>query len=301
MTQLLPIFFNILSPVFALVLLGYLTGPRLQIDARSVSRIAYYILAPAFVFNVFSNANIDPNLAIRMAVYAVVVALATALLGYLVARLARSSPQMTAAFVLLSVFGNVGNFGFPIIQFKFGADALVDASVYFVTLSFTGFVVGVAAATWNKSGRVGAILAVFKTPAIIASIVALAINALGLSFPLPVNRSIELLAGALIPTMLLTLGIQLADIDGIRFDRNTLIASSVRLVAGPALALLLAAPFALTGTARGAGVLQAAMPAAVLASLIALEHDLLPDFVTTTVLVSTLLSAFTLTVVLAIV
>jgi predicted permease len=43
------------------------------------------------------------------------------------------------------------------------------------------------------------------------------------------------------------------------------------------------------------------MPAAVLTSLIAMEHDLLPDFITTTVLFSTLASAFTLTVVLAII
>ena len=43
------------------------------------------------------------------------------------------------------------------------------------------------------------------------------------------------------------------------------------------------------------------MPAAVLTSLIALEHDLLPDFVTTTVLFSTILSSITLTLVLALV
>lgn len=43
------------------------------------------------------------------------------------------------------------------------------------------------------------------------------------------------------------------------------------------------------------------MPTAVLTSLIALEHDLIPDFVTTVVLFSTVASAVTLTIVLAIV
>jgi predicted permease len=80
-----------------------------------------------------------------------------------------------------------------------------------------------------------------------------------------------------------------------------LVASTARLVFGPALALALAAPFALTGVARGTGVLQAAMPAAVLTTLIAMEHDLIPEFVTTVVLFSTLASAVTLTIVLAIV
>ncbi|MEZ4656719.1 MAG: hypothetical protein R2911_04035 [Caldilineaceae bacterium] len=46
MTQLFTIFLNILAPVFTLVLIGYIIGPRLQIEARSISRIAYFLLAP---------------------------------------------------------------------------------------------------------------------------------------------------------------------------------------------------------------------------------------------------------------
>jgi hypothetical protein len=46
---------------------------------------------------------------------------------------------------------------------------------------------------------------------------------------------------------------------------------------------------------------QAAMPTAVLASIIALENDLVPDFVITSVLFSTLLSLLTLTVILSLV
>ena len=50
MSQLIPIFLNILLPVFSLVVVGYLAGPRLQIEARLLSRLAYYILVPAFIF-----------------------------------------------------------------------------------------------------------------------------------------------------------------------------------------------------------------------------------------------------------
>jgi predicted permease len=59
--------------------------------------------------------------------------------------------------------------------------------------------------------------------------------------------------------------------------------------------------FGLTGIERGAGILQMSMPVAVLASLIALEHNLMPDFVTRTVLFSTVASSVTLTVVLALI
>ena len=46
-------------------------------------------------------------------------------------------------------------------------------------------------------------------------------------------------------------------------------------------------------------ILQFAMPPAVFTALIALEHDLAPDLVTTTVLAGTLASVLTLPVVIA--
>jgi predicted permease len=107
------------------------------------------------------------------------------------------------------------------------------------------------------------------------------------------------MAGALIPLMLLTLGIQLAGMGRPRIDRHVAAASLVRLLVTPVLAVALAGVFAITGVERSVGIIQAAMPAAVLTSLIALEHDLIPDFVTTVVLFSTVASAVTLTIVLA--
>ena len=146
-----------------------------------------------------------------------------------------------------------------------------------------------------------AVLSAFKTPGIVAVFPAFLVNGLNLEMPLFAGRAIGLLAGALIPVMLVTLGVQLAHMGRPAFSRDVIIGGSLRLVVGPILALGLASFFGLTGIERGAGVFQASMPVAVLASLIALEHDLLPDFVTTTVLFSTLASAFTLTAVLAIV
>jgi predicted permease len=70
------------------------------------------------------------------------------------------------------------------------------------------------------------------------------------------------------------------------------------LLGGPILAAVLAALYGLSGLARSTGILQASMPAAVLTVIIALEYDLVPGLVTTTVLFSTLVSLVTLTIVL---
>ncbi len=301
MLPIFSIFLNILLPVFALVLTGYVAGPRLGIEARSLSRLAYFILVPAFIFDVFSDSQIQVEMIARMTAYSLAVACGTVLLTLLVARAMGRSGLLLAAYALVAAFGNVGNFGIPVIQFRFGEEAMVSASFYFLVLSTFGFAVGVMAATWHKGGRLGALWSALKTPGIIAVAPAVLVNWLDLPVPLFAGRAIGLLATALIPIMLLTLGVQLSGIRRPRVDRDVILASTLRLVIGPVLALALAAPFGLTGVERGAGVLQASMPAAVLAALVAIEHDLLPDFVTTAVLVSTVASALTLTVVLSLV
>lgn len=299
--QLAEIFFNVITPVFALVLIGYLVQKPLGLDARTLSRLAYFVLIPSFVFNVMSTAEINAEVAARMIGFAVVAHVAIALLAFGVARLLRRPAKMVGAYVVIAVFGNVGNFGLPLIEFRLGSEALVAATVYFLAIIVVAFVISVAAASWHRGGSLTAVLSVLKTPALLALPPALLFNVTALEPPLFLTRITGLLGAAMVPIMLVTLGAQLARTEQIRIDRDLLLASGVRLIGGPILALLLVAPFALTGVERGAGIFQTSMPTAVLASIIALENDLLPDFVTTAVLFSTLASVVTLTILLAVV
>jgi hypothetical protein len=121
-----------------------------------------------------------------------------------------------------------------------------------------------------------------------------------ITLPELVSRPIDLLAGGLIPTMLVALGVQLASAGIPRPNFDMLVASAIRLIASPAIAIVLAAPFAfnLRGLERDAGILQASMPVAVLVAMIAAEYDMDPGFVTAIVLFSTLASVVTLTLVI---
>ena len=61
---LFSVFLNVVTPVFILVVIGYFIGPRLNVEARSLSRTAYYVLVPAFIFNIISEAKIEAELAL---------------------------------------------------------------------------------------------------------------------------------------------------------------------------------------------------------------------------------------------
>ena len=292
------VFLNVVTPVFILVVIGYFVGPGLKIEARSLSRTAYFVFIPAFVFNIISEAKIDSELALQMLSFILVAQIAVALLGFLVGKALRQSREITAAFVLIATFGNVGNFGLPLIVFRLGESARTYATVYFVATVFISFVICVGVASWARSGGVTAVFSVFKTPALIALIPALVFNITDVEVPIFLSRLSGLLGQAMIPVMLITLGVQMGEIPRIKINFNVFAASTVRLIGGPVLALLIVPYFGLEGLERSTGILQAAMPAAVLASIIALEYKLLPEFVTTTVLFSTLYSIITLTVIL---
>jgi len=292
------VFLNVVTPVFILVVIGYFVGPGLKIEARSLSRTAYFVFIPAFVFNIISEAKINSELALQMLSFILVAQIAVALLGFLVGKALRQSREITAAFVLIATFGNVGNFGLPLIVFRLGESARTYATVYFVATVFISFVICVGVASWARSGGVTAVFSVFKTPALIALIPALVFNITDLEVPIFLSRLSGLLGQAMIPVMLITLGVQMGEIPKIKINFNVFAASTVRLIGGPVLALLIVPYFGLEGLERSTGILQAAMPAAVLASIIALEYKLLPEFVTTTVLFSTLYSILTLTVIL---
>lgn len=301
MSGLGEILLNTLTPVFAVVALGFGFGRRLSIDARPLARTAYYLLAPAFIFEVLAASQLSGETVARMVVVLLATTAAMVALGVAAGRLLRRPWPVTAAIVLVAVYGNVGNFGLPIVAFEFGEDALDLAGVAFLTVNVAAFLIGVTAATWHRSSPLRAVGTALATPALLVVPFAVAANVTDTELPLFAARVVGLLADAMIPVMLLTLGVQLAGMRRFRFGADVAVGTGLRLVAAPLLAAAAAAVVGLEGDPAGVTIVQSAMPAAVFTALIALEHDLEPDLVTATVLVSTLASAVTLTVVLALV
>jgi predicted permease len=292
------IFIDVVAPVFAVVLIGYLGGPCLGLQVRTLSRVSYYVFMPAFVFHIISEAQIQAVVVGQMTIYITTVYIACALLAFVVAKGLRRSPEVIGMYVLIAAFSNSGNFGLSLARFRFGEIAMSPATIYFIVLTLVGFTIGVAAVSWARGGAMGAITSVFKTPSLLAFFPAALLSMTNVEIPLFFSRVTGLLADAMIPVMLITLGVQLADVGKPQLSLDVVAASTVRLLGGPALAAILAIPFGMTGLARSTGILQASMPAAVLTVIIALEYDLVPGLVTTTVLFSTIVSLVTLTIVL---
>ncbi len=299
--ELLEAFTSSILPVALLVAVGWLARKRWELDPRTLARVAYYVLVPAFVFVVVRSADTTTAEVLGLIGLTLGALAVAAVAGLVAARLLGVSGRMTSAIVLVSIYGNVGNFGLPVIIFRFGESALDEAAVSFLVINFVSFVVGVSAATWHQGPPLAAVWKGLTSPAVLGLAPALLFAWQDWALPRPLEGSLELLADGLIPVMLLALGGQLAEMRRVEHLREAIVASGIRLVVAPAAAALFALWLGVSGLAREVGIIQAAMPAAVFTAIIAMEHDLEPGFVTSAVVVSTLASLVTLTLVLGLV
>lgn len=301
MNLLLSVFLDNVLPVFIVTGVGYLLARVLHADVRSLSRITFNALSPCLVFNVLVTSHISGDAFARMTLLAVIVVVGIGVIARLVTLPLRLDRSMTIAFLLVVMFSNSGNYGLPVVLFAFGPHALAQASVYFVANAVLTYTLGVFLASAGHRSVAQALRGILRVPAVYGVVAAGVVLAAGVHLPLAVQRPIELLSNAALTTMILVLGMQLAR--GAWPERPALVglAVTLSLVVTPILAFGASALLHLAGPARQAAILQSGMPSAVLTTIIALEFDVAPAFVTACVLFSTLLSTLTVTVLIVLV
>ena len=299
MSELLELFANNIFPTLLVASFGFVLQKLLKFDPRPLSQITFYILSPALVFTLLVSGGIEGSQVLSMMAFATVVVLLTAAITYALGRAFGLSSKLVAAFILTTTFMNAGNYGLSLNQFAFGEAGLTFASIYFVAGLMMTNSLGVYIASVGSGSALRALKGLAKVPAMYAIVLALVVRALDFTIPVPVSRPIDLLSLAAIPSMLLLLGMQIARA-GMPPNRKLLSVSvAIKLLAVPILAFLISPLFGLDGLARDVGVMQSAMPTAVMTTIIAIEFDSEAAFVTGAVLITTLLSPLTLTPLLA--
>ncbi len=292
---------DVLGPVALIVALGALLGQRFSIDAGSLSRLAYWILGPAFMFEILHDADLAADVVAGL-LFAAIAGMTVALLFTVtILRMARTPYAATAAAAMTSAYGNVGNAGLAISVFALGEDALPTAGIFMLAINTTGMMLGVGLAHGRSGSPLAALGQALRAPMTMASLVALVFNVANLQPPTMMARSVTLIAGALIPTMLFTLGIQLRRSSGLSLSLPTLVSMVAKLAIAPLVAASASALIGLEGDLATVAIIQSAMPPAVFCMVVALEHDFEAEAVTSSVVLTTLASILSLPIVLLLV
>jgi predicted permease len=291
-------FANNILPIILLSGAGFTLGKLLHIDPRSLGRVVFYVFSPVLLFDLLVRNQLKLADAAIIVAYAFFFILSIGLLTFVWGYFLKLERSALVAILITTMFANTGNYGLPLVSFAFGEEALSYAGIYFAVTTLLFYTLGVFLASLGHMTFQEAVRGLFKIPTLYAVILAVVINALNFELPISVARAVDLAAGGTIPLMLVLLGVQLTKVEFSGSQRALHLSVALRLVAAPLIALMFAALFGLHGFARQASVTQASMPSMVSATVLAAEYNLDSKLVTAVVFISTLLSPFTLTLLL---
>lgn len=299
MSTLAEIIYNIISPILLVVAVAFVADRYLDIDPRSLSRLLVYVFTPFLIFKGVAFSDLSGSEAGQLVAVAILMSVGIALVAWMVAHWTQLDRRTAAAFTLSATLINAGNYGLPLNRFAFGAPGEERAIVFFIATVIVSYTLGVFLASFgNLSARL-ALRNVFGVPLVYAALLGLAVNLLNVDLPLPMTRAVGLMADAAIPAMLAVLGVQLSRASVRGRMQPIVLASALRLLVGPLIAVGLVALLGLEGLARQVAIVQSAMPTAVVTGVLAVEFGADAELVTATILVSTVASVITLSVLLS--
>jgi predicted permease len=299
LTLLLQVLSNNILPAFIVMGVGFLLDRTLKPHLMTISRLALYGLSPCLVFTALVESQLEGGDMLAVVAYATVVILGMVAIASLTARLLRLNQATSSAFVLGSTLVNAGNFGLSVILYAYGETGLQFAVVFFVASAVISNTVGAFIASRSQGNWRQSLRSVLRLPLLYAAILAVALRLANLVPPRLIMRPLDTIAQAAVPTMLLLLGMQLSRTRLQHEKKLVLLASAQKLVVMAGLALAVGSLFGLPDVARRVCIVEASTPTAVTASVLATEFDSRPDLIASTIFLSTLASAFTLTIIIS--
>lgn len=298
MNNILAVFTQNILPIFIVAGMGYLLQKWQALDKRTLSRVTLYILSPALVFSSLVNSELNTGELGSLVVFAVLSMTTMAVIAFVSAQLMRFSRKETAVLVITVVFVNGGNYGLTLNQLRYGEVGLALAIVYYATSTVLLYSAGIFIASMGRLSWRAALRHLFRLPPIYAALAAILVYYFSIPVPAPLMSAVKIAGQGAIPVMLLVLGMQMADMQGHGEWRLAIPAIGLRLLLAPLVAVGIAGFIGLQGLSRSTAVIEASMPTAVIAIILATEFELQPTAVTSIVIWSTLLSPITISLVI---
>lgn len=300
-------FSEVLLPITIVIAAGYALRRAFPLDLRSLNRMSLYVLTPALVFATLLRTDLPGGAAVQLSVQMLVVLGVSASCAYLLAGPLGLTNAQRSGFLLVATFMNSGNYGLSATRFAFGDTGFQYAIVGYLIQAIMSQTWAVYLASAGQNNRRAALRHVFRLPVIYATLLAVALRLLGIHLDeadglvaVGVFRGVRLLADATLPVLLLILGMQLHHRQPLTSFKPLGVATALRLGVSIPVAYGVGLLVGLSGLPLQVGVLQAAMPTAVNMTILALEFDAWPEFVSNGVIVTTLASLVTLTALIAV-
>ncbi|WP_280769587.1 AEC family transporter [Salipaludibacillus daqingensis] len=292
------IFISVVLPVLLVFLTGYVVQKWRKVDIKPISTVAIYILTPALVFDTFYKADMNIQY-VYMIVFALALLFAIIIINKLYAWKMKYPTSIESGLILSTAFMNSGNYGAPIILFAYGQEGFAYAVSFMVLQAVIMNFFGVYYAARGISGVKTALQVLLRMPVTYAVLLAILLKLIRVEMPDNLMQPVELISQAAIPTVMLILGMQLAQIEWTKFDWSKVsYGVVVRLLLSPMIAWGLTMVMPMDPLLAKVLIVAAAMPSAATIVMYAVEFDAKPKLVSSITLITTLLSVFTITLII---
>lgn len=273
---------NIILPVFLIIGLGYLLRITrfLNDDTNNaLSRLVFYVAAPALLFHGASQTPLRESVNLQVLFLIAGVTLAVGSAVYIAA--ARTAPSRRGVFAQGSHRSNMVFVGLPIITNAYGDSVLGPAAVLigfmvvwynFLAVLFLTLPHQQLSAKDPKAWN-GSLKKMIMNPLIIGCVGGIAASALGVSVPVTLSRSLDLVGRTALPLALISVGA------GLEFGKlraeiaGSALVSLIKLIVYPALVYAGLSMLHFKGADLEVPVLLMASPAAVVSYIMAREMN----------------------------
>lgn len=302
----------LITPVFSLIAIGFLSAKTRYTSegaGRVVSEVGYKVAMPALLFRAMLAVGETPvSPLLLVACYFCGIAFCWIVTGLLAAFVLRRSGEDAASIAMGACFSNGVMLGFPIIMQSFGADAATPIAFVATCEMLFLWLMGTFHMEVSRQDRSqslpraigGVVVEVARNPLVIAMGAGLACRYLGVVMPEVPMKIIAIVAQAAVPVSLVGLGMSLAGYSIAGQAPTITVILLMKMLVYPAAAFFLATVvFQLPPVWAGALVTYVSMPVGANAFLFASRYERAVASVSAAVAISTTLSVFTVTAMLA--
>ncbi|MED4782748.1 AEC family transporter [Brevibacillus choshinensis] len=284
--------------VFGFMALGYF-AQRKEEQNRSLAKLCLYYLIPILIFQSFVHTGVSvQSLAMIVLHFFVTTLLVYVLLTYIVGRLFGWQQETLKWNVLAATLANVGYFGLAVIRYAVGEHAVPYAVAVSLAFNLYMALFGFSQVGDEREWR-GRIRRVFQNPYLYAVFAGLLWRWMNWTMPESLDAFLNLAASATLPLTLLLTG---AEMRKNKYGRTGLWEAAKVSVLKLVLPVLIAWPLALWMTddpvEQSVMILMFGMPTSLNLLLLAKDQERDTSALAMVILLTTVLSPFTLMVVM---
>jgi predicted permease len=294
------ILLHIILPLFVLIGAGVVLMRVFLLDLSTLSTLTVNFLLPVVCFVNIYESNLSGELIGRTLLFLMLFNLLLILVSMFIAKVNGFDRKLSATFKNSMVLSNSGNYGLPVSELVFASNPVglsiqIIASIFQNLLTFTyGFFNSVSA----EGSGMDIIRKIVRLPVIYALLLAILLRWLQVDIPGFLWEPIENTSNAFLAVALVTLGAQVAYLKITRISRPIVWTVTGRLLVSPAIGLMVILLLGLSDTTAQALFIASSYPSSRNAALLALEYDNYPEIASQAVLLTTILSSFTVAMVI---